>query len=163
MTTNRTRAEQIHSKTCEDFTERLDHIAFIEQALDEAVRNEQENISKTLDFCKGAIEDAIYLEDGLDGSAGEAVLKLIDAAKKGLAEGCNHCRLVRSDALKEGTLAGLEMAVCAVNSLCERRLCSDSYEGHDERYCDVCESMEDAYLYAIEKIEAKAKELENSK
>ncbi len=30
-----------------------------------------------LEFCKSAIEDAIYLEDGLDGGAGEAVVKQI--------------------------------------------------------------------------------------
>lgn len=30
-----------------------------------------------LQFCEGAIRDAIYCEDGLDGSAGETVLKWI--------------------------------------------------------------------------------------
>jgi hypothetical protein len=30
-----------------------------------------------LDFCRGAIEDAIGLDDGLDGAAGQAVLTMI--------------------------------------------------------------------------------------
>jgi hypothetical protein len=35
-----------------------------------------------LEFAKGAIQDAICLEDGLDGLAGEAVIKMINAALK---------------------------------------------------------------------------------
>lgn len=34
-----------------------------------------------LDFARGAIEDAIYTEDGLDGDAGQCVLQIIDEAR----------------------------------------------------------------------------------
>ena len=39
-----------------------------------------EKLVEALDFSRGAIEDAIYLDDGLDGDAGQAVIKMIDEA-----------------------------------------------------------------------------------
>jgi len=39
--------------------------------------DENKKASEVIDFCKGAIDDAIYSEDGLDGLAGEAVLNMI--------------------------------------------------------------------------------------
>jgi hypothetical protein len=35
-----------------------------------------------IDFCAGAIMDAIYTEDGLDGSVGENVLQMVAEWKK---------------------------------------------------------------------------------
>ncbi len=36
-----------------------------------------------IEFCKRAVEDAIYTEDGLDGSTGEALIKeILDYYKK---------------------------------------------------------------------------------
>ena len=40
----------------------------------------------------------------------------------------------------------------------EKRKCSPHYTGHDDRWCEVCESMEDAYGYALTKLEALAAE-----
>ena len=39
-------------------------------------------LAQALDFSVGAISDAIYTEDGLDGSAGEAILMILAEAKK---------------------------------------------------------------------------------
>lgn len=44
------------------------------------LKAENARLQETLEFAKGAIMDAIYLEDGLDGAAGEAVLEMIDEA-----------------------------------------------------------------------------------
>ena len=38
----------------------------------------------------------------------------------------------------------------------EKRKCSPHYTDHDDRWCEVCESMEDAYGYALTKLEALA-------
>ncbi len=39
--------------------------------------DENEGAREVIEFCKGALEDAIYCEDGLDGLAGERVIKMI--------------------------------------------------------------------------------------
>jgi DNA repair exonuclease SbcCD ATPase subunit len=40
-------------------------------------QQEVERLRSALEFAQGAIEDAIGLEDGLDGATGEAILKMI--------------------------------------------------------------------------------------
>ena len=44
------------------------------------LEKEVERLRAALEFAKGAIEDAIGLEDGLDGATGESVLKMIEQA-----------------------------------------------------------------------------------
>src|SRR6185312_4728571 len=40
-----------------------------------------------------------------------------------------------------------------------KRQCAETYDGHDDRWCSVCENMIDAYLYAEEQIRARAAEV----
>ena len=47
----------------------------------ECVKSDEFDPLNVLDFCAGAIEDAIGLEDGLDGEAGSRVLSMIRTAK----------------------------------------------------------------------------------
>ena len=50
---------------------------WIEQYGNQARVDENEEAREVIEFCKGALEDAIYCEDGLDGLAGERVIKMI--------------------------------------------------------------------------------------
>lgn len=101
------RAEEATDKLCEYFgwdkgsEQALEIAAALLKFAEEARTDEQEKISRTLDFCKGAIEDAIYSEDGLDGSTGQGIIEMIGLAQKGLAEGCQHCSFQRNAALEE--------------------------------------------------------------
>lgn len=47
-----------------------------------------------------------------------------------------------------------EAAQVCVRLRTEKRKCSQNYNGHDDRWCAVCEDMADAYDIATEKIRA---------
>jgi hypothetical protein len=56
-------------------------------------------------------------------------------------------RAARDEALEEA------IKICGCLSS-EKRQCSPKYDGHDIRWCAVCEDMKDAYAVAEEKIRA---------
>lgn len=117
----------------------------ISGVLEEARKGEQQKLSMVLDFCKGAIEDAIYSDDGLDSDAGQAVIKMIENAKNGLAEGCSHCELYAKEAIaKERERCALIAKQIAEDEL-EKCM---SYKGamvfQSQAYIDAANAIEDA-------------------
>lgn len=52
----------------------------------ETPKSQLQALIEATEFAAGAIEDAIYLEDGLDGAAGEATLKMLRDANPTIPE-----------------------------------------------------------------------------
>ena len=98
------RAGLIHAPSCKCDNDTAHDIIVdgIATQIEAAERGAKEKLHSVLDFCKGAIEDAIYTEDGLDGSAGQSVIEMIDKAQKGLASGCQHCLLQYAEGFRDG-------------------------------------------------------------
>lgn len=79
----------------------------------------ESKINLVLYFCKGAIRDAVESEDGLDGAAGESVVAMIEAARKGFYEGCRHCDFVRAEGFRSGQERMRERAIKEVINFTE--------------------------------------------
>ncbi len=60
------------------------------------------NYFRILEICKGAISDAIYCEDGLDGSTGESIIEDIDELLKSNPVTCLECDHLIKENLKLG-------------------------------------------------------------
>jgi hypothetical protein len=83
------------------FNYRIDEIAKLESELAK-LQAQLLNATNLLEICKGAIDDAIYCEDGLDGATGQDIIKLINELLKENPPKCQECDHLIQENLKIG-------------------------------------------------------------
>lgn len=124
----------------------LDFARTLERSLT-AAEAERDALRQAMSFAQGAIEDAIYTEDGLDGETGERVLHIIqEAVERGTFDQTQIGGLPRpmleteNDALR-ARVAGLEAELrCSSDLLDEASSPYIDGCGHDLEWCEQRDS-----------------------
>lgn len=92
--------------TLTKFAEQLDVKLYQAMQVMKYVEHKQnsviKNLSRLLEICKAAIEDAIYLEDGLDGATGQDIIKEIKKIDLDKLIKCQECDYLIRENLKLG-------------------------------------------------------------